>query len=840
MDQLTKAITIAGFFHDLGKFAERAYAVIPGDKDEVKQHYRYAHAYHTELALKQLFNEDRISKQIGREKECTVLNLAARHHKPRNIFEIIVSEADRIASGHERVKADEQPAAYDTGGRERKSKIPLLSILSRIQLHRCKDDPLDEDWRYRLTTPAKVILQEEVETIFPVTVAEYPSDEVQRDYKAHWQAFKMAIRPDKEKGLDPFDNFRTIFEISRLYQWCLPATTRKEDMPDVSLFDHNKVTGAIAACLYEYHKSKGARDQAEETQIRDRKEGKYILFCGDISGIQNFIYQISSKGAYKHLKGRSFYIQILAEVLANHLVKACGLTFMNILYASGGKFYLLLPNTKEIIQNLRKQHEKINQELFRLFNGDIYLRTGWKSLSGDDLTRESGKTLYEIWEQLTRETIFADRQRYSFLIKNDFDAIFGQTDYLPASCSVCHRSFKGDSDGICKTCREMEELGRKLGNARYIAIGNSDSDMPERYVFKFLGHYVWILDAVSSISGPSDLIIYHLEDAEIQTIPLENESKNVNSAIFFTGSTHKFDETFDEIAKKSHGIERLGILRMDVDDLGKIFNEGLLNYKHDNITKNSRFYSLGRITTLSWQLSLFFSGIVPALIRLNDNWRDRATVVYSGGDDLFLLGAWDAIPEIALQIRRKFKEFCCNNRSFSLSGGIVVTGGKFPIYKSAEMAGDAEKAAKKNVTLLNKEVVKKDSITFLDLPMHWQEFEIIAKEHDNLLEILEEKSNYSLLQRLRQIYGLCRTCQEKFQDAFNMKMKALEEKILSERWQWIMVYSLSRFSKDRPDLKERIEELQHFIASKVAGTERLGIELLGVLSRWTEFRLREK
>jgi len=65
IDKITEAITIAGFFHDFGKFAERAGAVEPGDKDEVRQNYRYAHAHHTEQALLQLFDQSRISKQIG-------------------------------------------------------------------------------------------------------------------------------------------------------------------------------------------------------------------------------------------------------------------------------------------------------------------------------------------------------------------------------------------------------------------------------------------------------------------------------------------------------------------------------------------------------------------------------------------------------------------------------------------------------------------------------------------------------------------------------------------------------------------------------------------------------
>ena len=44
------------------------------------------------------------------------------------------------------------------------------------------------------------------------------------------------------------------------------------------------------------------------------KENKYIV-KGDLSGIQNFIFNIPSKGAAKELKRRSLYVTNLAEEL---------------------------------------------------------------------------------------------------------------------------------------------------------------------------------------------------------------------------------------------------------------------------------------------------------------------------------------------------------------------------------------------------------------------------------------------------------------------------------------------------------------------------------------------
>ena len=198
----------------------------------------------------------------------------------------------------------------------------MISILGRVRLENSSRS-INHDCRYKVVNAGK-LFTDSFDQIFPLAADKYPSDEVQSDYKKLWDSYVA-----ESKGLDLYDNFTTIFEISKKYQWCLPASTRKEEMPDVSRF----------------HSSSGDVENVTESEIRDRKSQKYLLFCGDISGIQKFIYQVSSRGAYRTLKGRSFYIQILAELLSRQIVEECGLTMTNVLYASGGKFYLLMPNT---------------------------------------------------------------------------------------------------------------------------------------------------------------------------------------------------------------------------------------------------------------------------------------------------------------------------------------------------------------------------------------------------------------------------------------------------------------------------------------------------------------
>ena len=71
-------------------------------------------------------------------------------------------------------------------------------------------------------------------------------------------------------------------------------------------------------------------------------ENKYLL-KGDLSGIQDFIFNVSSKKAAKSLKSRSFYVQIVGD-LALKFIES-DITDLDdfsceVLYNGGGNFYL--------------------------------------------------------------------------------------------------------------------------------------------------------------------------------------------------------------------------------------------------------------------------------------------------------------------------------------------------------------------------------------------------------------------------------------------------------------------------------------------------------------------
>lgn len=129
----------------------------------------------------------------------------------------------------------------------------------------------------------------------------------------------------------------------------IPSSTYQGEIPDISLYDHSKITAAAASCIWQYLSEQNCTDFRERlfTGAKEFYEEKaFLLYSMDISGIQKFIYTISSDGALRSLRA-GFYLDALMEHSVDELLSSLCLTRANLIYSGGGHCYLLLPNTKE-------------------------------------------------------------------------------------------------------------------------------------------------------------------------------------------------------------------------------------------------------------------------------------------------------------------------------------------------------------------------------------------------------------------------------------------------------------------------------------------------------------
>ncbi len=108
-----------------------------------------------------------------------------------------------------------------------------------------------------------------------------------------------------------------------------------------------------------------------------------------------------------------------------------------------------------------------------------------------------------------------------------------------------------------------------------------------------------------------------------------------------TGEDGASAATLAELASRSQGRATWGVLRGDVDSLGIRFR---------------RIQTIEEHIQLSVMYKQFFAGELELLCSLPESWR-KVSVLYSGGDDFAVYGAWDALIPLAREIQRLFHRF---------------------------------------------------------------------------------------------------------------------------------------------------------------------------------------
>jgi CRISPR-associated protein Csm1 len=146
---------------------------------------------------------------------------------------------------------------------------------------------------------------------------------------------------------------------------------------------------------------------------------------------------------------------------------------------------------------------------------------------------------------------------------------------------------------------------------------------------------------------------------------------------------------FSEIAQRSEGAAYLGLLKADLDRLGAIFRRGL-----------GGAMSISRLATLSSAIDLFFTGWIGCLadrtaVRLGHE-ENPFYIMYAGGDDLLLVGPWDATIALAQDLEADLHRFCCGNANLTVSAAVECVKPHLPVRRFARMLATALDRAKED------------------------------------------------------------------------------------------------------------------------------------------------
>jgi CRISPR-associated protein Csm1 len=527
-------------------------------------------------------------------------------------------------------------------------------------------------------------------------------------YKSLWDKFENEIDGLPTNKLSTY--ITALYYLLLKYTWCVPSAIGAKGQ-DISLFDHLKTTAAIAGCL-------AVKKMSNET---DNEE--FLILGGDVSGIQSFIYKITNVqgagGISKRLRGRSFYLVMLQEVIVQYLLRSFSIEIPHILYSGGGRFNLLLPNTKDTRENIKKLSSQINKWLLDKFDGELGLVFASKRAGTNDLKDYSG-LLNDIDDKLA----VAKKEKYKEFFENGYfwleRAVSNEDIRICRSCNTKSVP-KGENNEICSLCEEHKKIGSNLPQNKlsYIAFLSQPNDIVQgtRILFNEFG-CIYLLSNKQYLETykelPETLNIYKINETSGifkligNTVPVATETFSIGEDSDDEDKTVKEKNvlSFEIMANASIGDKRLGVLKMDIDHLGLLFSVGT---EVDCSGKKS----MSRLATLSRSIDLFFAGYLDVICKKaflqwkedsDNSWPHKEKVtqifytVYSGGDDLMITGPWSEIPNLAREIRREFKEYTCGNKDIDISAGIFLCKPKYPVSLAAKAASEELEKSKNGKT----------------------------------------------------------------------------------------------------------------------------------------------
>ena len=619
----------------------------------------------------------------------------------------ILFEADELAAESEKITKMEKVTVK-----------PLTSIFSKIDF---KDEKktLPKEQYYM---PKKLAYDD----VFPKESVE----NLQAETKNLYDEFVNELKTLPDNEISTFvDSLVYLMEKYLVYV----SLGETQGASDVSLYDNSKSISALALCK----------------KYCDDNEKPFLIIAADISGIQDFIYtEISPKGESesksKRLRGKSFYLSLLTDLFSDYFLRKLDLPRTNILMNGGGHFVMIAPNSnanKEIIQ---KEIEKIQKWFYSNFKGNLNFILD--TLEADN---ELYKDFPKWYNNISSLLVKAKKQRSLDNLENVFGYDLDKMnidEYGKVLSSSDIDELKKEETEYEKNLAQLaflfENIGKNLPNSNYFISLKASSDILGTLKYKegeliipfpqFETSYLFIKNDNELYSFLSNNLNSQFSTVEVNKINSSsyglskiNEliskcSYPVSVGFKFMGNytpTEKAGQplTFEKLSKiNSEDENKIGelsyelsaTLRMDVDNLGAIFSQGLERGGSEESVR-----TLSRTVALSREFNLFFGGY---LNKIAERW--KIYITYSGGDDLFVVGSWINIIGFALQVKADFTKFACNNPYVTISGGIYLHKSSFPIGRAAQFAGEAESKAK------NKKK-DKNCISIFDREFQWNEFE---------------------------------------------------------------------------------------------------------------------
>ena len=494
------------------------------------------------------------------------------------------------------------------------------------------------------------------------------------------------------------------------------------------------------------------------------EEYNKLFVGGDLSGIQKYLYNISSHKAAVSLKGRSAklsdYMNDWCQEITDTAIKA-GAKGAEPIYCSGGKFYIIIElndSPKVITDAIEQQTRAIKERLWTEQMGQLGINIAYIPFSEntDGTVNMDGKTSQncgELWKIVNAKFVMQKNQTFKDILIEQYKDFFEPIAVggKPIVCAIT---------GIeSKTCVPLKD------------------NMP--------------------IDGKDNFYV----------LPTVKEQIQYGEYLRDTYGFKDFDYYAD-------GTE-LGVLRMDVDGLGKRFIKGF-----DSIKKYQEY---------SDSLTTFFEKSIKDYQKRAE-FKPYLNIIYAGGDDLFIVGRWDKVIDFAELIHKEtenasFNQGVKDEDKIHISGGIAIVKSTFPIAKAADLAGEAEEYAKQYD---GEKYGKKNAFHMLGKTISWFEFDDVKAYKDQFITLI---TKYSLTKSILHQIMLYSSIADR-----NKTLKEEEPKNYS--YIWHLSYYLTRYAR-RYEKSMEICKFCYKLRDNELRDERK-LELIGLAARWAELILKDE
>ena len=513
-------------------------------------------------------------------------------------------------------------------------------------------------------------------------------------------------------------NFDRLYSLLYEYATYIPASTFEGNQTFVSLFDHLKLTSAIASCLY----------------LNEPNNNDFVMLEFDVSGIQKFIFKVTEgkdtkRGISKSLRGRSFLISAITNCITYSYLHEFGLTQSNIIFNTGGGALLLLPKCDGYKERIEKVSDVIQASLLEMFHTDINYVYSFVECDADELEQ------FKIDKAISLKAMLEEEKLRKFHNRID-DKFFYQLPDNASICVMCGSNFVKRDGDRCKVCDSITELSDFFVKHEKMFLLYDFSGKYKEILHNCVCidmHYMqmYLIDS-KDVSSYKQVIKHGYDYIEsINHSCLGNTRWIANLAPQKNRNILPFEDIAENLlTKEEFGDLKLGILKMDVDNLGAIFAFGL-----------SKTRSLSKYLTLSRLMETFFgyhlihicekvSKELISNIKENTDNDNMFYINYAGGDDLVIIGPASGILLLAKEIDHSFHQYT-NNKNLNISGGITIMSPSKPIRLGIKEAEENLSASKK--------VKGKHAITLLDRTIKLERYGNVLETVNVFKEYIDKK-----------------------------------------------------------------------------------------------------